>query len=121
MIFLRADLSTAEHRVTSVLTHDPELISMAQKRSWEFDAYRNFASMAFEKEASAVTKIEREASKTVVLGTDYDMQAERMSDGLLKKGLIFTPTQCQVLQQKYLTRFPAIRDGYQYRCRMKVI
>ena len=121
MIFLRADLSTAEHRVTSVLTHNAELISMARKRSHEFDAYKNFACMAFDKQPEQVTKLERECCKTVVLGTDYDMQAERMSDGLLKKGLLFSPDQCQVLQQKYLTRFPAIRDGYQYRCRMKCI
>ena len=121
MLFLRADLSTAEHRVTSVLTHDDELISMASKRSWEFDAYKNFACLAFDKQPDEVTKKERAASKTVVLGTDYDMQAQRMSDSLLKRGIIVTPTECEVLQRKYLDRFPAIRDGYQYRARMKCI
>ncbi len=121
MMFLRADLSTAEHRVTSVLTHDDELISMARKRSWEFDAYKNFACIAFDKQPDEVTKKERAASKTVVLGTDYDMQAQRMSDSLLKRGIIVSTAECEVLQNKYLTRFPAIRDGYQYRARMKCI
>lgn len=60
-------------------------------------------------------------SKKVVHGTNYDMQPERMSDSLLKEGFVYTPDECMARQRNYLNRFPAIRDGYQYRCRMKYI
>lgn len=121
MIFLRADLSQAESRVVNVLSHDAELIALARKKPWEFDSHRYLASLIFSKEPAFVTKDERYATKKVTHGTNYDMQPERMSDSMLKEGFIFTADECRKMQNSYLARFPAIRDGYQYRCRMKCI
>ncbi|MDE2233253.1 MAG: hypothetical protein KGJ90_03950 [Patescibacteria group bacterium] len=121
MLFLRADLSQAESRVTYALSHNDELIELARKKPWEFDVHRYIATIIFDKPSEEITNLQRYATKKVTHGTHYDMQPERMSDTLLKEGFSFTPTECNVLQRKYLQRFPAIRDSYHYRCRMKCI
>ncbi len=107
--------------MVNVLSHNDELIALARKKPWEFDSHRYLAGIIFGKEPQDVTKEERQATKKIVHGTNYDMQPDRMSDSMLKEGFIFTPEECAIRQRKYLARFPAIRDGYQYRCRMKQI
>ena len=64
----------------------------------------------------------RHNGKISVTGnTHYDEQEQRMSDSLLKDGYFFTPEECKVGQMRYLNRFPAIRDGFQFKSRMLVV
>jgi len=121
LIFLRADLSQAESRVVNVLSHDEQLIKLARSKPWEFDSHRYLAGLIFNCDPKDVTHDQRYATKKVVHGTNYDMQPERMSDSMLKEGFIFSAAQCQTMQKAYLDKLPAIRDGYQYRARMKCI
>ncbi|KKL75281.1 hypothetical protein LCGC14_2056460 [marine sediment metagenome] len=74
-VFVEADLSQAEARVTAYLANDEPLI-----RRWEhasFDVHRWMASIAFEKEMSEVTKGEREyIGKTVSHAANYGTGAK---------------------------------------------
>lgn len=121
MLYLRFDLSQAEDRIVKVLSHDLELIELARKKPWEFDVHRFNGAIVFEKEEAQVTKAERQASKRVVHGSNYDAQPERISDALLDDGFIIPPSDCAKAQGRYHTRFTGIRNGYQLRTRMLVI
>lgn len=136
-LFLRFDLSQAEDRIVKVLSHDPELIELANTKPWEFDTHLYNGGLLFEKLdlkmvplkfdqlpkgcLDGVTKPERQASKKLVHLGNYDGQAQRASDALLDEGFIISPRDVDRRREIYHRRFPGIRGGYQLRTRMLVI
>lgn len=121
MIFLRADESQADSRIVYALSHDPELIKLAQAKPWEFDVHKLVGSIMFQEPESAITGDKRQATKKIAHGTHYDEQAQRMSDSLLKDGYLFTPEECEIGRRRYMQRFPAIQNGYMLNTRLIVI
>jgi len=114
-------MSQADSRVVYVLSHNEELIKIAQSKPYEFDVHKYVGSILFQCPESDIKGDKRQAVKKITHGTHYDEQEQRMSDSLLKDGYVFTPEECKVGQMRYLNRFPAIRDGFQFRSRMLVI
>lgn len=121
MLFLRSDLSQAESRIVYVLTHDPELLRIARSNPWEFDTHKFVGSCISGKPESEIVGEVRQAYKKIAHGSHYDEQPQRISDSLLKDGLLFTPDECMVGQQRYLGRFPAIQGTFQANIRMRLI
>lgn len=120
-LFLRADLSQAEDRVVKVLSHDPELVKLANSKPWEFDVHVMNASIVFQKETHDVTKPERQAAKRVVHLSNYDGSPQRASEALLQEGFTISVKECVLGRDRYRKRFPGIVNGYQFRTRMLVI
>jgi DNA polymerase-1 len=114
-------MSQADSRIVYALSHDAELIKLAQSKPWEFDVHKFVGSCIFQVPEADIKGDIRQATKKIAHGTHYDEQEQRMSDSLLKDGYFFTPEECKAGQMRYLTRFPAIRDGYQFKSRMLVI
>jgi len=121
MLFLRADMSQADSRVVYVLSHNEELIKLARTQPDQFDVHKFVGSCIFQQPESEIKGDKRQATKKIAHGTHYDEQEQRMSDSLLKDGYFFTPEECKVGQMRYLNRFPAIRDGFQFKSRMLVV
>ena len=80
-VFVEADLSQAESRVTAYLANDEPLI-----RRWEhpnFDTHKWLASIAFEKEMSEVTKDERNyVGKTIGHAIDKGTSAKTFMNSI---------------------------------------
>jgi len=108
VLFLQCDLSQAEARVVYARSKDPELVTIAQSKPWEYDTHKYNASIIFDKPEFGISGNERRVTKPVVHGTHYWMQPPRMSDSLLSEGYVFTPQQCEVFQKRYLTARPGV-------------
>lgn len=78
-------------------------------------------SCIFAVPADKINKDQRYATKKIAHGTHYDEFPQRISDSLLKDGFYFTVEECAAGQGRYLSKFPAIRDSYQYRSRLLVV
>lgn len=103
--FLEVDLSTAESRCVYCLTGDPALIAYAQSKPWEFDDHRRTATIVFNLPAdtewngrrvisSRVDKDQRYFAKHTRHAAHYGERGRRMSDNLLKEGIVRTADEC---------------------------
>lgn len=113
-VLLEADLSQVEGRVCFIYTKDSELVRLARLRSMEFDQHKFVASLVFGVSVEAVTRPQRQVSKSIGHGAQRDMQGLRMSETLMKDGFVFTEDECDAYIEQYHKAFPAIRLLHQH-------
>ncbi len=78
-VFVVADESQAEARVTAELAQDPTMLAIFKRGG---DVHRIVASMMLSKPESEITKKERDTCKAVVHGSDYGLGPRTLSDML---------------------------------------
>ena len=93
--FLEADLSQAESRVVYCLTGDPGLIAHAHSNPWEYDDHKRTASIIFRVPQPDVTKEQRYFGNPPRHARHYGMRGRRMSENLLKEGIVRTDDECE--------------------------
>jgi uracil-DNA glycosylase family 4 len=103
-LFLEADLSQAESRVTNMLTGDPALMKIARDRA--FDEHKFVASIIYGKPTVAIDKLERYMGKRTNHAGRYGMHGQTMSDALLKDGYTADPDECETYLERFLGRAP---------------
>lgn len=119
-IFLEADLSQAESRVVYALTNDPDLVDIARRPAATYDVHKDNATIIFGCASEAVTAEQRYLAKRGVHASHYGLHGTRLSEELLKDGVIETPERCQEMIEAYLGKRSAIRE-WQQETRMTVL
>ena len=119
-IFLGCDLSTAEDRITKVRSKSPRLIERARLHPSEWDEHKFTATFIYHKGEDEIAKTERYAAKRFRHGTNYGIQAAKVSDEFLKDGFVVTTEECQDALDSVLRLDPEIHD-YQRRIRMELM
>jgi DNA polymerase I-like protein with 3'-5' exonuclease and polymerase domains len=94
-IFLEVDLSAAEARVVYALTGDAKLLEVARSKPTELDIHVRNARLLLQKHD--ITPLERQICKSVKHGVNYGEGALRISDELLKDGIIRTADELEPL------------------------
>jgi uracil-DNA glycosylase family 4 len=120
-IFLEVDMSQIESRVVYALTRDPKMIELANTKPWEFDQHRYNASRIFRVPEAEVTKEQRHQGKIGVHGAQRGMRGKRLSENLLKQGMVLTAKECDEIVTRYFEEFPAIPDVYFCETRKEVL
>lgn len=116
--YMEIDLSQAEGRDVYMRTRDPRLVQMAQTHPADYDMHRAEASEIFSNALGRyippeeVTDQQRSLGKKTVHGAQRDMRGPRMSEQLLKEGVIYSARGCDALLEAYHGGKPAIRQVY---------
>lgn len=106
------DLSRAEERVQLMLGRDPRDIEQARSHPDEFDSYKDTAAGIYGVPYEKVQKPQRQVGKFTTLAALRGLAGPRMSDELLKQGLVFTGDECTRWLSAYHARHPAIEHAY---------
>lgn len=114
-------MSAVESRFVRMLTRDPEMIRLARVRPDECDIHRLNAADIFHVSAADVTKEQRYFAKKTEHGAQRGMHGQKMSDELLKDGIIRTPDECERMLEAYHARNPAIEGVYFKEVRTKLL
>lgn len=123
-VLIEVDLSAAEARInyliTYMLTGSKDLYEKSRLRPDEYDQHTENASYIFNVPTDDVTKEQRYLGKVTVHGSWRDMQGARLSDSLMKDGIIRTPSECQQDITAYRQRVTGIEDYFRW-CRRQAI
>jgi len=110
-IFLECDLSQAEDRVVKMLTRSRRLIERARAMPWENDEHRRAAALIYHVDAAAVTKEQRYIGKRARHAGNYGMRGKKLSEELLKEGVVMTPDECDAIIATVIDQdTPEVRD-----------
>lgn len=109
-VFVEVDLSQAESRVVYVQTGDPALIEIARRPASVYDVHKDNATLIFKAALEAVTAEQRYLAKRAVHASHYGLHGQRLSDELLKDGVVETPEACQAMIDAYMAARPAIPE-----------
>ena len=107
-VFLNVDLSQAESRVVYLLSQDPRLIELAQRKPWDWDMHTDNASKIFGIPESAITYEQRYLGKKAVHAAQRGMRGTKLSEELLKEGVLKTPQACDAILDAYLAAHPGV-------------
>lgn len=95
------DYSQIEPRITACFSGD---VRMIENYRSGLDAYKNGAAMMFGKEYEQITKPERTVFKTILLGLNYGMGANKLADSL---GIAFDDARRNINQ--FFAIFPGVK------------
>lgn len=101
-VFVEVDLSQAESRVVYTLTGDTVLAALARLPASEYDVHRENAALIFHVEPHAVTPDQRYLAKRGVHAGHYGMHGTRLSEELLKDGVVVAPEEAQSMIDAYM-------------------
>jgi len=110
VVFLEVDLSRAEERVELMLGRDPRDIELARSR--DVDSYVNTAARIYGVAPKDVTKEQRYIAKRTRLAMFRGLAGARLSDELLKEGLVYTTDECSRWLMTGHAEHPAIEGRY---------
>jgi uracil-DNA glycosylase family 4 len=120
-ILLRIDMAQVESRYVYMFTGDEELIEKARSKPWEYDDHRTTAAIIFGVQECMVNKDQRYFGKRVNHASNYDMQGKRMSDEMLKDGVVETPERGQAMIEARMDAAPAIRSVFHRETRRMIM
>ena len=118
--FLSCDASQIEDRLVKIRTQHNDMIELARKKPWEFDAHRHTAAMMFNKDITTISSEERQLAKVVNHASERCMQEYTMADHLLEAGYKKTPSECRLLLDLWNNAHVPILE-WQHRTRMHII
>lgn len=108
-VLIELDQSTAESRIVKILTGAPRLIELALTQPWEFDDHANTATIIYGVALGSVDKTQRYFAKRVNHASNYDMRGLKMSEEILKDGVVITPEECDRLLEAKHAADPEVR------------
>lgn len=120
-ILVRIDMAQVESRYVYMFTGDEELIDKARAMPWRYDDHAATAAVVFGVSEDEVTKAQRYFGKRVNHSSNYDMQGKRMSDEMLKDGVVETPERCQAMIEARMDAAPAIRSVFHRETRRTIM
>jgi DNA polymerase I-like protein with 3'-5' exonuclease and polymerase domains len=119
---LCADLSQVEGRVGLILTGDQLCIAEANTRPWEKDMHVSNAALVYELDEAVLAeayrrgdpraKEQRYIGKITVHGAWRDMAGKKLSETLLKDGVVRSASWCQERLEYFHYRKPQIRKWF---------
>jgi len=101
-LFVEVDLSQAESRVVYALTGDVALADLARLPAHAYDVHRENAALIFGCAPAAVTADQRYLAKRGVHAGHYGMHGTRLSEELLKDGVVVAPEEAQAMIDAYM-------------------
>lgn len=112
-VFVNADYSQLELRVTAYLSRDPNLMEAYRKG---FDVHRWVASFVFDKPMEDITHFERYMAKYIDFGLIYGRQARGITEGFEAEyiydmtGTRPTIAWADEIQEKFFAGFPTLKS-----------
>jgi uracil-DNA glycosylase family 4 len=118
-VFVRVDLSQVEDRMVKMYTRSPKMIELANLTPDIYDAHTENAKAIFGVEKP--TKEQRNLGKKAVHAAERGMMGDKLSENLLKEGIVKTAKQCQAMLDIFHKKNPEIEERYFTWVRQEII
>lgn len=104
-VFVEADLSQLEPRITAELSEDPKLIEVYAEG---LDLYKQVAIALFEVGYDDISKSQRQIAKMVWLASGYGTGAETLREQLAVRGVFVSLPQANLFLRRLRSGFPTL-------------
>lgn len=112
-LFVKVDYSQLEDRIGKMYCQTPDMVELANRKPWDYDAHTDNAKKIFQKDA--IAKEERELGKSTVHGYWRGIGPNKLAETILKKTkgkLIVNKAKCQWLLGQFEKAMPQIKHVY---------